>query len=123
REFKVGIVCEAEFAVDSQTAQRRRTDVEDHVLAFFNSDLVACDWHLAAWPSGRIRPARLPDRRRTLLLSRLNNSKYAYKKKYWNEQCKKQRAICFYHGIDPRICMVTQNLTAKDSANVPDSST
>ena len=30
-QFKVAIVCEAEFAVDRQTAQRRRTDVEDHV--------------------------------------------------------------------------------------------
>ena len=28
-QFKVGVVGEAEFAVDRQTAQRRRTDVED----------------------------------------------------------------------------------------------
>ena len=31
-QFKVGIVCEAEFAVDGHTAQRRRADVEDHFL-------------------------------------------------------------------------------------------
>src|SRR5207244_13016692 len=42
-QFKVSVVGEAEFAVDRQTAQRRRTDVEDHVLAFFNGDLVACE--------------------------------------------------------------------------------
>ena len=34
-QFKVGIVGEAEFAVDRQTAQRRRTDVEDDVLALW----------------------------------------------------------------------------------------
>ena len=31
-QFKVGIVCEGELAVDGQTAQRRRADVEDHFL-------------------------------------------------------------------------------------------
>ena len=45
-QFKILIVCEAEFAVDRQTAQRRRTDVEDNILALVNGDIVACGWHL-----------------------------------------------------------------------------
>ena len=64
-QFQVGVVREAEFAVDRQTAQRRRTDVEHHVLVSSNGDLVACDGHLAVGPGGRIRPVRLPGRRRS----------------------------------------------------------
>ena len=99
-QFKVGIVGEAEFAVDRQTAQRRRTDVEDHVLAFCNGDRVACDGHLAVWPGGRIRPARRPGRRRSGILS-LNDSEHADEQECGNERNKKERAISFCHGINP----------------------
>src|SRR6185312_10741892 len=37
-QFKILTVCEAQFAFDRQAVQRRRTDVEDHVLASFNGD-------------------------------------------------------------------------------------
>ena len=70
-QLQVGIVGEGELAVDGQTAQRRRTDVEDHFLVSSNGDLVACDRHLAVWPGVRIRPVRRlaagdpPERQRT----------------------------------------------------------
>ena len=98
-QFKVAVVGEAEFAVDRQTAQRRRTDVEDHVLAFCNGDRVACDWHLAVWPGGRIRPARRPGRRRSGILS-LNDSEHAAEQECWNERSKKERAMSLTHGIN-----------------------
>ena len=82
-------------------------------MPWLNGDNGACGWHLFVCPGGWIRPASAFDGRRTLLLSRLNNSEYAYKKKCWNEQFKKQRAMCFCHGIYPRTCMVTQNLCGK----------
>jgi len=34
-----------------------------------------------------------------VIVHRLNNREYAYKKQCWNEQCQKQRAMCFYHAI------------------------
>jgi hypothetical protein len=96
-QFEVSGVGEAEFAVDRQTAQRRRTDVEYHVLAFFNGDRVACDWYLAAWPGGRIGPVRRPGRRRSGILS-LNDSEHAAEQECGNERDKKERAISFGHG-------------------------
>src|SRR6185503_910220 len=50
RQFQVGSVREAELAVDSHTAERRRTDVEDDVLARGNGDLVAGAGHASVWP-------------------------------------------------------------------------
>ena len=100
-QFKVVIVGEAEFAVDRQTAQRRRTDVEDHILAFCNGDLVACGWHLSVWPGGRIRPARRPGRRRSGILG-LNDSEHAAEQECWKERSKKERAMLLTHGINPR---------------------
>src|SRR5262249_49472716 len=91
-QFKILIICKAQFALDSETTQRRRTDVEDHVLAFFNADLVACDWHFAARPGGRIRPARLFDRRRSSILS-LNDSGRAAEQECRNERKKKQTIL------------------------------
>ena len=68
-QLQVGIVCEGELAVDGQTAQRRRTDVEDHFLVSANGGLVACDRHLVVWPGGRIGPQRLLGRLSSSLLS------------------------------------------------------
>jgi hypothetical protein len=76
RQLEVLVVGEAEFAVDRQTAQRRRSDVEENVLAGGNRDLVACGRNLAVWPRRRIRPARLLDRRRFSFLG-LNDSEDA----------------------------------------------
>ena len=98
-QFEVGIVGEAEFAVDRHTAQRRRTDVEDHVLAFVNGDRVAGDWHLAVWPAGRIRPLRRLGRRRSTIL-RLNDREHAAKQECGNQQDKKERAMLLTHRIN-----------------------
>ena len=77
----------------------RRTDVEDHVLAFCNGDRVAFDWHLAVWPGGRIRPVRRPGRRRSSFLG-LNDSEYADEQECWKERSKKERAMWLTHGIN-----------------------
>ena len=95
-QFKVGSVGEAEFAVDRQTAQRRRSDVEDDVLARGNGDLVTGAGHASVWPGGSIRPARLPGRRRSSILS-LNDSEYADEQECWQEQSKKERAMVRTH--------------------------
>jgi hypothetical protein len=99
-EFEVGIVREAEFAFDGQTAERRRTDVEDDVLARWNRDLVTCAGHASVWPRGRIRPARLSARRRSSFLG-LNDSEYADEQECWKERSKKERAMSLTHGINP----------------------
>ena len=68
-QLQVGVVCEGELAVDGQTEQRRRTDVEHDILVSSDGDLVACDWHLVVWPGGRIGPERLLGRLSSSLLS------------------------------------------------------
>src|SRR6185503_12591150 len=88
-QLDVGFVREAELAFDMQAAQRRRTDVEDHVLATFNGDFIACAWHLPVRPGGRIRPELLLDRVPYLLLSRRNDAECADEEEGWNEQRKK----------------------------------
>jgi hypothetical protein len=98
-EFEVGIVREAEFAVDRQTAQRRRTDVEDYFLARWNDDLVTGARHASVWPGGRIRPARPHGRRRSSFLG-LNDSEYADEQECWKERSKKERAMLLTHGIN-----------------------
>src|SRR4029450_11281179 len=75
-QFEVGSVGEAEFAVDRKTAERRRTDVEEHALISPNGDLVTSGWYLPLRPGGGIRPARLFDCRRSGILS-LCDSEYA----------------------------------------------
>src|SRR5687767_7985121 len=95
-QFKVSVVGKAEFAVDRQTAQRRRTDVEDDFLACWNGDLVACDRYLAVWPGGRIGPVRRPGRRRSSFLG-LNDSEYADEQECWKERSKKERAMVLTH--------------------------
>src|SRR5262245_40431869 len=111
-QFKVSIVCEAEFAFDSQTAQRRRTDVEDDFLACCNGDLVACVWDAPVWPGGRIRPARRPGRRRSSFLG-LNDSEYADDQECWKERSKKKRAMLFTHGINLPYWKMTRNRSGK----------
>ena len=111
-QFKVGIVCEAEFAVDRQTAQRRRTDVEDDVLARCNGDLVACAGHASVWPGGRIRPARRLAAGDLRILS-LNDSEYADEQECWKERSKKERAMSLTHGINPPYSKMTENRSGK----------
>ena len=86
RQFQVGVVREAELAVDRHTIQWRRTDVEDHFLAAVDGDLVAGGGQLLVGPGGAIRPARRLDRRRAFRLSRFNDSEYADEGEGWNEQ-------------------------------------
>jgi hypothetical protein len=100
-QLEVGSVGEGQFAVDVQTAQRRRTDVEDDLLACGNGDRLACARHASVWPGGRIRPARRPGRRRPSVL-RLNDSEYAGEQEYWNERRKKERAMVLTHGINSK---------------------
>src|SRR6185436_9684319 len=45
-QFKIFVISETQFAVDRQTAQRRRTDIDDNVHTFVNGDSGACAWHL-----------------------------------------------------------------------------
>jgi hypothetical protein len=85
-QFEVSVVGEAEFAVDRHAAQRRRTDVEDDVLARGNGDRVAGARHASVWPSRRIRPARLLRRRRSSFLG-VNDSEYADE-----QECRKERS-------------------------------
>jgi hypothetical protein len=85
-QFQVGIVGEGEFAVDGQTAQGGRTDVEDNILVFCNDDLLAGRWHLAVWPGRRIRPAA--GRRRPRILG-LDGREHAAEQDRWNQRCKK----------------------------------
>ena len=106
-QFQVGIVGEGEFAVDGQTAQRGRTDVEDHVLVSADGDLVARDRHLAVWPGVRIRPLRRLGRRRSGILS-LSDSEHAAEQECRNERCKKDRAILFAHDINPPYSKTTR---------------
>ena len=51
-QFKIPIVCEAQFAVDRQTVQRRRTDIEDNIHALVDGDNGAFGWHLFVCPGG-----------------------------------------------------------------------
>jgi hypothetical protein len=98
-QFEVGIVGEGELALDRHTAQRRRTDVEEHVLVFGDGDLVAGGWHLPVRPGGTIRPTRLSDCRRSGTLS-LNDCERAAEQECWKERRKKERAISRTHGMN-----------------------
>ena len=115
-QLEVGFVREAEFAFDMQAAQRRRTHVEDDVLATFNGDFVACAGHLPVRPGGRIRPARGLDRR---LLSRFNDSRYAAEREGRNEQRKKERPKFLSHGIPLSLQDIERQ--EEDSARVDNS--
>ena len=88
-QLDVGFIREAQFALDGQTVQRRRTHVEDHVLATFNGDIVACAGHVSVWPGGRIRPEGLLERRRLPFLGQ-HDSEYAAEKDQWKERPNKE---------------------------------
>jgi hypothetical protein len=111
-QFKVSVVGEAEFAVDRQAAQHRRTDVEDDVLARCNGDLVTCAGHASVWPGGRIRPARLLGRRRFSFLG-LNDSENAEDQECWKERSKKERALLSTHGINSSYSKMTKNRSGR----------
>jgi hypothetical protein len=97
-QLEIGSVREGELAVDRETAERRRTDVEDHVLVSTNDDLVACDRHLAVGPGVRIGPVGLCGRRRL----GLRDSAHAAEQDRRNQRCKKDRARTSTHGDTPR---------------------
>jgi hypothetical protein len=109
-QFKVAIVCKAEFAVDSQTAQRRRTDVEDYFFARWNGDLVPAPGHASVWPGVNIRPSPRPGRRRSGILS-LNHSEHAAEQECWKERSKKE-AMSPTHGNLP-FAKMTKNRSGK----------
>jgi hypothetical protein len=111
-QFKVAIVCEAEFAFDRQTAERRRSDVEDDVLARGNGDLVTCAGYAAVWPGGSIRPARLSECRRSGILS-LNDSECADEQECRQERSKQERAMLRSHGINLRTRIRPRTAAAK----------
>ena len=68
-QFEIFVVREAQFAVDRQTVQRRRSDIEDYVHVPPDGDKVVFGWHLFVRPSGWIRPAFPAGRRRSFWLS------------------------------------------------------
>ena len=90
-QFEVSVVGEAEFAVDRQAAQRRG-------LTSRTTSLPAAMVTLSparapsVGPSGRIRPARLPGRRRSGILS-LNDSECADEQECRQERSKQERAM------------------------------
>ena len=83
-QLQVGIVRKSELAIDGHTAERGRTDVEDHFFVARDRDLVACDRHLAVWPGVRIGPLRRRGRRRSSLS--LSDSGYAAEQECRNER-------------------------------------
>jgi len=66
-QFEILIVRKAQFAVDRQTAQRRRRDVEDDVCIVLNGDHSIFGRHLFVRPGSWIRPALRAGRRSLLL--------------------------------------------------------
>ena len=100
-EFHVGVVREGELAVDRHAAQRRRIDVEDHVLVLGDGDLVTRGRHLVVGPGGRIRPSGRLGWRSCVL--GLDDSEYAAEQDCRNQRCKKDRARSCTHGDYPSI--------------------
>ena len=109
---QVGLVREAQLAVDRQAVQRRWTHVQHHVLATCDLHLVAGDRHLVVRPGGRIRPAHHLGRR----LSCLNDSACAAKHECRNERYQKERAILVAHEPNPLLEETTTIRAAKHSA-------
>src|SRR5690606_9456268 len=87
-QLEVGIVREGQLAVDRQTAQSRRADVEHDVHAFGNDHGIPCSGHFAIRPRGRIGPALLgPD---------FGDSTES---KRWQRQRKKQTRSCRHGSV------------------------
>jgi hypothetical protein len=94
-QFEIIVVSEAQRAIDRDTAQRRRSDVEDDVHVLLDGDRGVFGWHLLVGPGGRIRPARLLGRRSSSL--RLHDSECADEQEHWKERRNKERAIVRTH--------------------------
>ena len=56
-QFEIFIIGEAQLAVDRQTVQLRRADIEDNIHVPRNGDNGVFAGHLLVRPGGRIRPA------------------------------------------------------------------
>ena len=56
-QFQIFVIREAQFAVDRQTVQRRRSDIEDDVHVPVNGDHGVFGGHLLVRPGGGIGPA------------------------------------------------------------------
>src|SRR5919107_1283992 len=80
-------------------AQRRRIDVEDHVLVLGDGDLVTRGRHLVVGPGGRIRPFGRLGWRSCVL--GLDDSEYAAEQDCRNQRCKKDRSRSCTHGDYP----------------------
>ena len=98
RQLEVGVVRERELAVDRETAERGRADVEDHVLVAADRDLVAGDWHLAVRPGRGIGPVRR---------SGLCDRAYAAEQQCRNDRHAKERATLIGHDINPQTSKMT----------------
>ena len=104
RQIEIAIVRKAELAVDRQTAQRRRTDVEDDVLAPANRHRVIRARHLPVGPGRRIGPARPVDRRRRWLRVCFLSAGFRPDPKQEgrrNQQGKQNQARLHVHDVDP----------------------
>src|SRR6185503_17022714 len=109
-QLEVGVVRERELAVDRETAERGRADVEDHVLVAADRDLVAGDWHLAVRPGRRIGPVRR---------SGLCDRAYAAEQQCRNDRHAKERATLIGHDINPQNLKMTQCFEEEHSAIAP----
>ncbi len=76
-QLEVGVVGEGELAVDGQTAQCWRADIQHHFLVLADGDLLPGSRNLAVGPAGRIRPFRG--------VSRLGSRKQAAQQHGWNQ--------------------------------------
>src|SRR5262249_446444 len=81
-QFQIFIVRKAQFAVDRQTAHRRRTDIEDTPHVSAEGARGASGWPLLVGQGGWIGPAPPFAGRRTFLLSP-NDGRPAEEQKYW----------------------------------------
>src|SRR6185503_11232453 len=107
---QVGVVRERELAVDRETAERGRADVEDHVLVAADRALVAGDWHFAVRPGRGIGPVRR---------SGLCDRAYAAEQQCRNDRHAKERATLIGHDINPQNLKMTQCFEEEHSAIAP----
>ena len=96
-QFKIFVIREAQFAVDRQTAQRRRRGIKNNVHIPINGDSGVWRGHLLVSPSGCIGPAAPLDRRRRRCLLSLKNGISAEAQNGRDQQGKEQE-IMFSHG-------------------------
>src|SRR5690606_38115589 len=99
-QLEVRVVREGQLAVDRKPPERRRTDIEQHVLVPCDDDLVSCGRHLAVRPRGRVGPQRRAGRRWCRFL-RMSDSDYSAEKGCREEKWKKGRAVLLSHDVEP----------------------